>query len=635
MPSLVQSKYSLLLLVFVALAWSFWVSPGWLQLCAGLALFLFGMQNLEHGLKNLAGGQMEALMARSTATPVRGLLFGTVATFILQSSTLVSLLIIAFLSAGMLTLTGGIAILLGANLGATSGIWLLALAGQNLSMAPLAMPLLVFGVLLGFFGNKSRAIGLFLLGISLIFLGIDQIKVGFSTFGDLQLSQYSAEGMAGALLFIGIGTLITVVVQSSHATLMLTLAALGSGHLDLPQSLAIAIGSNLGSALSTGVMGMIGSARTGQRLAVAHVVFNTWTSIVAFVLLVPLTWFVIQATGLFGAGENKLIQLALFHTIFNAMGVLMFWSWQDKLAALLVRWLPDKAEPQVLTEANVHDAHGQPVRGVGAATHARYLEASALQTAESARRAVARELQHMGRLALEVVAQALYSPPAHLHDPDHYDRDQLQERITHQALNANALYKAHLKPVYAELLQFMGRAAPPVDADQQAFWRQSQVAAFELVEAVKEARRLQRGLYECLKDHTQDDDPMRQGYLQLRQHVLRTLAEMSALSRSSAPAHEWAAQLQALDERNAAFEDAARAELFAAIRAGDVDGLVAGSLMNDLGSAQNIIERLHHVLLLGEGREAALADQLQMGDGPLIDFDDDINNDDDNTSAPR
>src|SRR5690606_24847705 len=131
------SKLRVILLVaaIAVLSWSFWRDPGWLQLCAGLAMFLFGMQCLEEGLRQLAGGRLEQLLARSTGTPARGLLFGVGATVVLQSSTLVSLLTIAFISSGLVGLAGGLAIIFGANLGATSGIWLLALAGQDFSLA--------------------------------------------------------------------------------------------------------------------------------------------------------------------------------------------------------------------------------------------------------------------------------------------------------------------------------------------------------------------------------------------------------------------------------------------------------------------------------------------------------------------
>ncbi|MBQ0131101.1 MAG: Na/Pi cotransporter family protein, partial [Comamonas sp.] len=594
-------------LAFAALAWSFWYSPGWLVLCAGLALFLFGMQNLEQGLKSLAGGKLESWLSKSTATPFKGLLFGTAATFVLQSSTLVSLLTIAFLSSGLITLAGSIAVLFGANLGATSGIWLLAMAGQNLSMAPLAMPLLVFGVLLGFSGDKGKAIGRFLMGISLIFLGIDEIKQGFSSFGDLRLDRYSAEGMQGALLFIGVGTLITVVLQSSHATLMLTLAALANQQLELPQALAIAIGSNVGSAVSTGVMGMIGSARSGQRLALAHVVFNCTTAVIAFLLLAPMTWLVLQATGWIGYGENKLIQLAMFHTLFNVMGVLMFWPLQQHLAHALERWMPDLQEPAVLIATDSQQ--------VAQTTRARYLRPAALQTVESASSAVSKELQHMGRLGLEVVAHALYAP-ADLRLPLEREDAQLRQRLQQQAINADVLYKTHIKGVYADLLEFMGSMVQPLDGAQQDYWHNSQVAAFQLVEAVKDAHRLQRNMHRHLQ--APDDDAARSSYLELRLHMLQSLREMRELSVSDALELQWAQQLQALDERMATFATQFRKHLFAAIRGGLLDSLTVSSLMNDLGFAQSILQGLRQVLLLGEGHSVARQLQLLMGDDPLI-----------------
>ncbi|MBP7353794.1 MAG: Na/Pi cotransporter family protein [Comamonas sp.] len=601
------SKHSLIALAAGALAWSFWFSPGWLTLCAGLALFLFGMQQLEQGLKSLAGGRLQTLLAASTATPGKGLLFGCVATFLLQSSTLVSLLTIAFLSTGLITLAGSLAVLFGANLGATSGIWLLAMAGQNLSMAPLAMPLLVFGVLLGFSGARGAAIGRLLLGIGLIFLGIDEIKQGFTSFGDMDLQRYSAEGLQGALLFVAVGALITVVVQSSHATLMLTLAALGSGQLELQQSLCIAIGSNVGSSVSTAVMGMIGSSRSGQRLAIAHVVFNCSTAVVSFALLSPLSWLVVQATGWFGAGSNLLIQLALFHTLFNVLGVLLFWPWQPQLAAALTRWLPDKAEPAVLIATQTEQA--------AEATQARYLQTSALQTTESAARAVAQELQHMGRLSLEVICHALYCPLAMLEDPPRDDA-QLRARVELQRVDADRLYQLHIKGVYAQLLAFMGKVDLPTDLAQQQFWHDSQVAAFQMVDAVKNAHRLQRNMHRYLPEPT--ESAARRSYIELRHHVLLALRDVRALGRSDAPDAEWAAQLQALDDRNQNFADQFRQHLFAGIRSGALPGLVASSLMNDLGFAQRMLASLRQVLLLGEGHAVARQMEVLMGEAPLI-----------------
>src|SRR5690606_23695958 len=297
--------------------WSFWRDAGWLQLCAGLAIFLFGMQCLEEGLRQLAGGRLEQLLARSTGTPLRGLLFGVGGTVLLQSSTLVSLLTIAFISSGLIQLAGGLAIIFGANLGATSGIWLLALAGQGFSLSPLALPMLV------------RA---------------------------------------------GVGA--TGVLQSSQATLMLILAAQAAGQLELGHALALAIGSNVGSSVSTGVVGALGGNRSGQRLALAHVLFNLVSAGLALTLLAPLTWLVVAASGLLGFGDNALLQLALFHTLFNVTGVAVFWPWQARLARWLQAWLPDRADPVLAPDAVVPAAAG--------VVRARYLSGQALDSADAA-----------------------------------------------------------------------------------------------------------------------------------------------------------------------------------------------------------------------------------------------------------
>src|SRR5690606_15828818 len=307
----------LLAVACAALSWSFWRDAGWLQLCAGLAMFLFGMQCLEEGLRQLAGGRLELLLARSTGTPARGLPFGIGGTMLLQSSTLVSLLTIAFISSGLIQLAGGLAIIFGANLGATSGIWLLALAGQGFSLSPLALPLLVFGVLAGVAGPKGRAAGRVVLGVAFVFLGIDQVRAGFDAFGGgFDPAAIPAGGAAGVVLLVAAGVGATVVLQSSHATLMLILAALSAGQLELGQAIALAIGSNVGSSVSTGVVGALGGNRSGQRLALAHVLFNLVSAGLALLLLAPLTWLVLAASGVLGFRDNALLQLALFHTLF-------------------------------------------------------------------------------------------------------------------------------------------------------------------------------------------------------------------------------------------------------------------------------------------------------------------------------
>ncbi len=603
-------KIILPLVGVLLLSWSFWSSEGWLQLCAGLALFLFGMQCLEEGLQQLAGGQLEKILARSTATPLKGLLFGIGGTMLLQSSTLVSLLTIAFISTGLIKLAGGVAILFGANLGSTSGIWLLALAGQNLSLSPLALPLLVFGVLASFTGERGKAAGRIVLGIAFIFLGIDQIKSGFSSFGDeVALTSLPVTGLLGQLLFVAIGTLATVVLQSSHATLMLTLAALAGGQLELGQSLAIAIGANVGTSVTTAFVGSLGGNRSGQRLALAHVLFNLLTAVVALVLLGPLTWLVQWLLIPLGLDGNALIQLALFHSLFNAMGVLLFWPWQAQLVMLLQRLLPDRPEPRVLITELVEAPEAEP------RTRARYLNERALDSADAAASAVAQELQHLERLSLEVICHALFLPVEQLLQQGKLDEALLRARPDPQSLDAEKLYQRHIKGVYADLLSFMGRLDVTLDDEKQAFWLNCQVAALQLVDAVKDAKHLQKNLGHYLR---QDDSRVRAAYVELRRHLLETLREMRGLNQSPLPDELWRERLQWLDEHAAAFDAAFRRRLFEAVRNRELDGLQTSSLMNDLGYASRIIQSLRNALLLGEGHELTRQLRQLEDDQPAI-----------------
>lgn len=590
-------KLSLPVFGFLILSWSFWSSEGWLQLCAGLALFLFGMQCLEEGLRELAGGKLEELLGRSTSTSGKALLFGIGGTMLLQSTTLVSLLTIAFISTGLIQLAGGIAILFGANLGASFGIWLLALAGQNISLSPLALPLLVFGVLAGFNGPKSKAAGRIVLGIAFIFLGIDGIKEGFSAFGaGMDLTAYQADGLAGQLLFVAVGTLLTMVLQSSHATLMLTLAALASGQVDLAQSLAVAIGANIGSAVTTGIMGALGGNRSGQRLALVHVLFNLGTAVAAFILLQPLGWLVLWASGLVGLGDNSLLQLALFHTLFNALGVALFWFWQARLVTLLQRWLPDIEEPEVLiTELAVSEQQPEPLP-----TRARYLEEQALDSVDAAASAVTRELRHMGRLSMEVICHALYLPVEQLEGP--IDEHLLNAAPDAHALDADVLYRRHIKGVYSDLLSFMGRMHLPQDEAHQAFWMSCQVVSLQLVDAVKDAKHLQKNLRHYLR---QEESVARTSYVELRRHLLETLRELRALHRAELPETLWRERMQWLDQNAADFDGEFRKRLFMAVRSKQLDGLQTSSLMNDLGYASRIFQSLRNALLLGESEELA------------------------------
>ncbi|STZ77449.1 Na/Pi cotransporter family protein [Bergeriella denitrificans] len=572
----VRNLRYLLVLPAAALAASFAYSPSWLQLCYGLALFLFGMQCIEDGLHSVAGGRLSRLMERSTTTPLKGALFGMGATFVLQSSTLVSLLTIAFLSTGMIALSGGIAIILGTNLGATSGIWLLAAAGKSVSLSPVAVPMLVFGILMSFFNSKVKAFGRVLVGIALIFLGVDAIKEGFQAFGaDMDFSKSQVGGWAEPLIFFTVGLLLTVVLQSSHATLILTLAALAGGQVSLMQSFAIAVGSNVGSSATTALVGMLGGDRNGRRLALAHMLFNVITAALSLILWWPLTQAVLKPGEWWGL--NPLMQLALFHTLFNLLGVTVFWKQQERLAALLTRWIPDRP---------AHTAQNAAADGsrflTGGALKPQYLNDNLLRAQDTALAAVAQETRHLAGAGIEAVCRALYIPPQALYAEGDGEGRDLPPPQAPLALDAHELYEQYVKPLYSAILEFSGKMDTGDEAQQQQL-AQSYAAAWRVVEIVKESKQLQKNMQHYL---AQPDSAAAKDYLRLRRHVFKTLRlflQIDGMEQGDAR-REKTAQLATHTETLETF----RGRVMVKLRNHELNGWQTSSLLNDINYARRI-----------------------------------------------
>ena len=277
----------------------------------------------------------------------------------MQSSSLVSVITISFLSAGLLTLAAGIGIIFGANLGTTTGAWLIAGFGLKVNIAAYAMPLLVFGVILVLQSSKAlKGVGYILAGLGFLFLGIHYMKEGFETFKEtINLADYAVAGYPGVLLFTAIGIFATVVMQSSHATLVLTITALAAGQITYENALALAIGANVGTTI-TAILGAMSANEAGKRLAGAHLVFNMVTGAIAIAFIYQLVDLVNWLSAMVGiADDDYTLKLAVFHTIFNLLGIVVMLPLLNRL----VVWL-EKNHPGEETRSGPADV---PVGIVG------------------------------------------------------------------------------------------------------------------------------------------------------------------------------------------------------------------------------------------------------------------------------
>ncbi len=291
----------------------------WLFL-AGLGIFLFGMHHLEDGIKGLAGKSFKNLLKKFTNRSWKGILTGTFVTGILQSSSMVNLLILAFLGAGMINLKNALGVILGANLGTTFTAWIVATLGFKMNVADFSFPFLALGILSYLF-LKGRPViknlGLFLIGFGLLFLGLDYMKEAMEAVsGGIDMDVFSQYGLWAFLL---VGLIVTALIQSSSAMIVIILSALNSDLIDIYQSVALIIGANIGTT-STLVLGAIGGTADKKRLALANVVFNLVAGLIAFAFLrqaIDILLNVFHVT-------DVLMELVILNTFLNFFGIVLF-----------------------------------------------------------------------------------------------------------------------------------------------------------------------------------------------------------------------------------------------------------------------------------------------------------------------
>ncbi len=316
-------------------AWSSATLDVW-QLAAGLGLFLYGMTELEGGLRALLAGSLRELVQRKARTPLRGLAIGAVATAILQSSTLVMVLTLAFVGIGVIDLRSAIGVVAGANIGTSATGWLVALAGFKLDLAGAAYGLIAFGGIGGVLSSSGplRAALRLLLGIGLLLLGLEWMKDGVEAWAaGFDVSPFAG---FGPFAMAGIGLALTAVIQSSSGTMMIALAALHAGVLDLPAAAALVVGANIGTAVTTSIAAL-GGTPDKKRAAAFHVAFNVTTAL----LILP---FVDLLTAALRAIGDPLIALTTFHTLFNIVGAALFVPFAGRIAASLGRHFETRTE---------------------------------------------------------------------------------------------------------------------------------------------------------------------------------------------------------------------------------------------------------------------------------------------------
>ncbi len=476
-------KKTILPSIFIVLAYGFWISPDFKQIAAGVAIFLFGMLSLEQGFRAFTGGVLEKILRHTTGSLWKSLGFGVISTTILQSSSLVSVITISFLSAGLIGLGAGIGIIFGSNLGTTTGAWLVAGFGMKVKISAYAMPMLVFGVLLIFQKSKSlNGIGYILTGLGFLFLGIHYMKEGFEAFKDsIDLQAFAIPGFLGLITYAAIGVFATVVMQSSHATLVLIITALAAQQITYENGLALAIGANIGTTI-TAIIGSMSANIEGKRLAGAHLIFNMTTGLIAILFIQQFVQIVDHISAFVGiANDDFTLKLAVFHTIFNLVGIVVMIPFIN----MMVVWL-EKTFKEKVTSVE------QPI----------HLTESALEFADTSVEAVRKETLHLYDNAIEIIIDVIGISKSDI-DSDKDLEQILMKQKKIPEIDIDARYDKSIKSIFSAIIAFISQVRFNWQLEQSADLHWLRRASRNIVEAIKSTKHLQKNLLKYSQSYNQ------------------------------------------------------------------------------------------------------------------------------------
>ena len=330
-----------------------------LKLIGSLGLFLYGMKIMSEGLPKVAGDRLRSILTAMTTNRVTGVLTGVLITALIQSSSATTVMVVSFVNAGLLTLAESISVIMGANIGTTVTAWIISIFGFKVDMAAFALPLLAIALPLIFSGKSNRkSIGEFIFGFSFLFMGLSYLKANAP---DLNanpemlafVQNYTDMGFFSILLFLFIGTILTMIVQASAATMAITLIMCANGWISLELGAALVLGENIGTTITANLAALTANTQA-KRAALAHFVFNVFGVIWVLIIFHPFIQLVNWVVDTFFQTNNPEVaisyKLSAFHSIFNICNVcLLIWGVKliERTVCALIRPKEEDEEPRL------------------------------------------------------------------------------------------------------------------------------------------------------------------------------------------------------------------------------------------------------------------------------------------------
>ena len=330
-----------------------------LKLIGSLGLFLYGMKIMSEGLQKVAGDRLRSILTAMTTNRVTGVLTGVLITALIQSSSATTVMVVSFVNAGLLTLAESISVIMGANIGTTVTAWIISIFGFKVDMAAFALPLLAIALPLIFSGKSNRkSVGEFIFGFSFLFMGLSYLKANAP---DLNanpemlafVQNYTDMGFFSILLFLFIGTILTMIVQASAATMAITLIMCANGWISLELGAALVLGENIGTTITANLAALTSNTQA-KRAALAHFVFNVFGVIWVLIIFHPFMQLVNWVVDTFFQTSNPEVaisyKLSAFHSIFNICNVcILIWGVKliERTVCALIHPKEEDEEPRL------------------------------------------------------------------------------------------------------------------------------------------------------------------------------------------------------------------------------------------------------------------------------------------------
>ena len=324
-------------------------------LLGALGMFLYGMNLMSSGLQKAAGERLRGFLSAMTSNPLKGVLTGMGITAVIQSSSATTVMVVSFVNAGLLSLSQSIGVIMGANIGTTVTAWIISALGFKVDMAAMSLPLLAIGVPLLFSGKSNRKyIGEFIFGFSFLFMGLSMLKSNAPDLGQNPemlsfVQNYTDMGFASVILFVLIGTVLTMIVQASAATMAITLIMCANGWISFELGAALVLGENIGTTITANLAALTGNV-PAKRAALAHLVFNVFGVIWVLCLFTPFTqaisWFVTDVMQTADEAVAVSFKLSAFHTAFNICNVLLLIWFVKLIEKTVCKIIPQKEQEE-------------------------------------------------------------------------------------------------------------------------------------------------------------------------------------------------------------------------------------------------------------------------------------------------